>query len=222
MCVFPLLDEPTWCPALTEVLIPLLYRPLLISLGELLLITPHTNLLLFHLDRQIGWIKGRGVGRGKEKRELWGWIIIKNKKTTLQPPVPLCRVHLCIPSGVMIKKKFINVLFTHQIMQKEAPPVIIEEDSFMKNHTSQIEWGYPGSWRVFSPPFIFFPPFLLNSVMRSQNGGACVCVCFLWWASNRFAIKTHFIHLCTFIYTDHVLTSQFCFNTLRCWHKCVS
>lgn len=33
-------------------------------------------------------------------------------------------------------------------------------------------------------------------------------------ASSRLIIKTHFIHLCIFIYKDRVLTSTFCLTSL--------
>lgn len=92
MCVSP--GQSPSCSTLSEVLILPVSRPLLISLGELLLITPHSNLLLFHLGRQIGRIKKGELGRRKERKEEK-----KKKKSSLAAvvvdpllsPRPLCR-----------------------------------------------------------------------------------------------------------------------------------
>lgn len=95
MCLPP--DDPTFRFTLSVLLILLVRRPLLISLSKLLLITPQSNLLLFHLDRQIGWIeKKRETGGEWEKKGAGG--------SAGPPPFPLCSTCARIPSGIIIKK----------------------------------------------------------------------------------------------------------------------
>lgn len=70
-------------------------------------------------------------------------------------------------------------------MQKEATPVIVAEDSFMKTipARSSMVVGGVGELCLFPPLYVFVKGFSTSS-----------------W----LAIKTHFIHLCIFIYDDHV------------------
>lgn len=84
---------------LSVLLILLVCRPPLISLGSLLLITPQSNLLLFHLERQIGRIRKKG---GKERKEWEGRLV--SRQSSGRPPLPLCGTCARIPSGIIIKK----------------------------------------------------------------------------------------------------------------------
>lgn len=154
---------------------------------------------------------------------------MKKKKLSNCHPI-FCRVRVKIPRGVIIKKVHQCSLCSSNyaeggyssnycrgfIYEKPYQPDLVELSGELENFLSPM-----------SPPN---PPFFFLTPLRVSQNGARASVCMrgwgggqgwllfvfffppLWWASNRFAIKTHFIHLCTFIYTDHVLTSQFCFT----------
>lgn len=137
---------------------------------------------------------------------------MNKKKEALQPPPPLCRVRVRIPSGVIIKK-------VHQCSLCSSN---YAEGGYSSNYCRGFIYETPyqpdlerlsGELENSLSPFTFFPLFFWFHYVFHKMVYVLACVCvFLWRASNRFTIKTHFIHLCTFIYTDHVLTSQFCFT----------
>lgn len=87
----------------------------LISLGAVLLITPHSNLVVFHLDWQIRWIK-----KELEKKK-------KRKPDSVDP----CIGSIKFPGGIIIKKVHQCSLCSSHYTEVGSP-VIVLENSFRK------------------------------------------------------------------------------------------